>query len=117
MNLFIVPSSQTLVAGGALHIAGNWFSLRVFGSPQRMLLGDSVMFLHDVSVEGLFILGAVVATRPRTRESDVLSLPVFLPHMLLQEMLVTVTFLAHITYELLGHVIFSVNEKLLGIEF
>ena len=55
-----------------------------------MLPLHPVVALHDVGVQGLLVLGGVVAALPAAGEPDMLALTVLLPRVLVQEVLVAV---------------------------
>ena len=78
------------------------------GVSLSMLSLYSVMSLHNVGVQCLLVLGAVVASLKLARIAHVLALPMLLVVMLIQKMLVAVTLVTNITHVLLGHVILHV---------
>ena len=78
---------------------------------------DPVVPLHHVGVQGLLVLGAVVASLKLAGVAHILALPVLLVVMLIQKMLVAVTLVTNITHVLLGHVILHVKKEFLGGQF
>ena len=75
VELMVVPLFKRLITGGTIN-----FLVGVFLSVFPL---DPVMSLHDVGVQGLLVLGAVVAALPIARKSDVLAITVLLPCVLI----------------------------------
>ena len=69
--------------------------------------------LHDMSVQGLLVLSAVVAALPIAGIPDVFSLAMLLPGVLVEEMFIAGTFVTNIADVFLGYMIFHVQEEFL----
>ena len=71
VELVVVPLLQGLVTGRTVDL--------LVGILLSVFPLDSVVSLHHMSVQGLLVLGCVVATLPVTGEPDFLALAVLLP--------------------------------------
>merc|ERR1719458_347100 len=93
VELVIIPLLQSLVAGGTF----NLFVCILLS----VLSFHSMVPLHDMGVQCLFVLRRVVATLPVAREPYVLSFPMLLPCVLVQQVFVAVplsTGCAHVLF-------------------
>ena len=106
MELVVVPLLQGLVTGRTVDL--------LVSVLLPVLPLDSVVSLHHVGVQGLFVLGAVVTALPVTGISDVLTLSMLLPGVLVQEVFVAVPFVTNIADMFFRHMILHVKKEFLG---
>ena len=133
INEPLLPAQLALVQGPAGHGAGLLVELMIIpllellaargtvdplvGVGLSVLPLDPVVPLHDVGVQSLLVLGAVVAALPLAGIADILALTVLLVVMFIQDVLVAVTLVTNSSHVLLGHVILHVEKEFLGRQF
>ena len=106
VELVIIPLLQGLAARGAVD--------SLVGVSLPVLPLDPVVPLHDVCVQGLLVLGAVVASLKLARIAHILTLSMLLVVMLIQKMFVTVALVTNFTHVLFRHMILHVKKEFLG---
>ena len=109
VELVVVPLLQGLVTGRTVDLLVS-ILLSVFPL-------DSVVSLHHMSVQGLFVFSSVVTALPVTGKADFLTLAMLLPVVLIEEMFVAVAFITNIADVFLGDVILHVEKEFLGGQF
>ena len=103
----VIPPLQTLVTRGTRD------GLELFSITLVFPLQTLVLLCH-MGVQSLFVLGGVVTSIIWTLVEHVLTLAMLFVVMLIEKMLVAVSFTTNIAHMLLGDVIFHVDEELLG---